>query len=183
MLDPFLPEKPEDVERLKAIQREIHETFIDLVQAAPGAEARRSGRIACSPANTGARKTALGLRPGRSHRRSALVPARALSARRCSPRWYRSSAACSAGGRRRACGRIDEIWNRSGFADEIVSAIETRAMWARYGLDRRRPRFVGALQRRACEMAPLSFHRSSQARWACSARSRSPGSRSRNGAA
>ena len=27
MLDPFLPEKPDDVERLKAVQQEIHEKF------------------------------------------------------------------------------------------------------------------------------------------------------------
>ena len=32
MLDPFLPEKTEDVERLKAVQRDIHEEFIALVK-------------------------------------------------------------------------------------------------------------------------------------------------------
>src|SRR4029079_1273152 len=37
MLDPFLPEKPEDVERLKAVQREIHEDFIALVKQSRGA--------------------------------------------------------------------------------------------------------------------------------------------------
>ena len=37
MLDPFLPEKPEDVARLKAIQREIHDSFIALVRARRGA--------------------------------------------------------------------------------------------------------------------------------------------------
>src|SRR5713226_4173235 len=37
MLDPFLPEKPEDVERLKAVQREIHEDFIALVKERRGA--------------------------------------------------------------------------------------------------------------------------------------------------
>src|SRR5215471_16827695 len=37
MLDPFLPEKPEDVEHLKALQREVHETFIGLVQTSRGA--------------------------------------------------------------------------------------------------------------------------------------------------
>ena len=37
MLDPFLPEKPEDVERLKAVQREIHEDFIALVKESRGA--------------------------------------------------------------------------------------------------------------------------------------------------
>src|SRR5262245_30727681 len=29
MLDPFLPENPEDIERLKAVQREIHDGFIE----------------------------------------------------------------------------------------------------------------------------------------------------------
>ena len=38
MLDPFLPEKPEDVERLKAIQHDIHESFIGLVKARRGAK-------------------------------------------------------------------------------------------------------------------------------------------------
>ena len=36
MLDPFLPEKPEDVERLKAVQREIHDDFIALVKESRG---------------------------------------------------------------------------------------------------------------------------------------------------
>src|SRR5262245_38738715 len=36
MLDPFLPEKPEDVERLKIIQREIHDDFIALVKESRG---------------------------------------------------------------------------------------------------------------------------------------------------
>ena len=37
-LDPFLPEKPSDVERIKAIQRDVHDTFIDLVKARRGAK-------------------------------------------------------------------------------------------------------------------------------------------------
>src|SRR5438105_1434877 len=36
MLDPFLPEKPEDVERLKGVQRRIHEDFIALVKERRG---------------------------------------------------------------------------------------------------------------------------------------------------
>src|SRR3569623_917800 len=35
-LDPFLPENPDDVARLKAIQREIHDSFIDLVKMSRG---------------------------------------------------------------------------------------------------------------------------------------------------
>src|SRR5690606_13375003 len=37
-LDPFRPEKKEDVERLKAIQLEVHETFINLVKERRGAK-------------------------------------------------------------------------------------------------------------------------------------------------
>src|SRR5215831_12020951 len=37
MLDPFLPENPEDVERLKTLQRDIHEDFIGLVKRSRGA--------------------------------------------------------------------------------------------------------------------------------------------------
>ena len=37
LLDPFKPEKKEDVERLKALQIEVHETFIDMVKARRGA--------------------------------------------------------------------------------------------------------------------------------------------------
>src|ERR1700743_1517801 len=37
MLDPFLPENPDDVSRLKTLQREIHEIFIGLVKKSRGA--------------------------------------------------------------------------------------------------------------------------------------------------
>ncbi len=36
MLDPFLPEDPADVERLKKLQREIHDDFIALVKSRRG---------------------------------------------------------------------------------------------------------------------------------------------------
>src|SRR6201995_993447 len=36
MLDPFLPENPDDVARVKALQREIHSIFIALVKASRG---------------------------------------------------------------------------------------------------------------------------------------------------
>ena len=39
MLDPFLPENPDDVERLKNLQREIHDDFIALVKS------RRGGKL------------------------------------------------------------------------------------------------------------------------------------------
>ena len=38
-LDPFLPEKADDVERLKAIQRDVHDVFIGIVKE------RRAGKL------------------------------------------------------------------------------------------------------------------------------------------
>ena len=43
VLDPFRPERKEDVERLKALQLEVHDTFIDLVRE------RRGARLADDP--------------------------------------------------------------------------------------------------------------------------------------
>jgi signal peptide peptidase SppA len=40
--DPFLPEKPEDVERLKQLESDIHEVFIDWVKT------RRAGKLTAS---------------------------------------------------------------------------------------------------------------------------------------
>src|SRR6478672_7757463 len=42
MLDPFLPEKAEEVARLKAIQREIHDIFITLVKGSRGPRLKAS---------------------------------------------------------------------------------------------------------------------------------------------
>ena len=42
-LDPFLPEKPEDVERIKALQRDVHQAFIDLVKTRRGAKIDKAG--------------------------------------------------------------------------------------------------------------------------------------------
>src|SRR5476649_416900 len=52
MLDPFLPEKPEDVERLKALQREIHDSFIALVKARRAASST-AAKPPCSPEHIG----------------------------------------------------------------------------------------------------------------------------------
>ena len=38
VLDPFKPEKKEDIEQLKALQLEVHETFIDIVKERRGAK-------------------------------------------------------------------------------------------------------------------------------------------------
>ena len=57
MLDPFRPERPEDVERLKRLQAPIHDNFIAQVQARRGA--RLAGGRICSPARSGSGRRAV----------------------------------------------------------------------------------------------------------------------------
>src|SRR6476660_4546417 len=45
MLDPFLPENPEDVAKLKALQREIHQIFIALVKESRGARLKGADEV------------------------------------------------------------------------------------------------------------------------------------------
>src|SRR5512135_1291587 len=44
MLDPFLPEKPEDLKRIKAIQKDIHEHFIALVKGSRGSKLKSNDK-------------------------------------------------------------------------------------------------------------------------------------------
>jgi len=134
MLDPFLPEKPEDVKRLKAIQKDIHDHFIALVKE------RRAGKL------NGAEKTLfsgeywtahtaveMGLADHVGDLRSVL---RARYGEKV--RTPLISAERSLLGRRLpgvgALDALDGLWQRPGLADELISAIETRAWWSRYGL-------------------------------------------------
>src|SRR5918998_4733850 len=62
MLDPFRPERPEDVERLKAIQANVHDTFKHLVQTRRGTRLRgEPGEMFSGAVWTGAEALALGL--------------------------------------------------------------------------------------------------------------------------
>jgi len=133
MLDPFLPEKPEDVERLKAIQREIHEGFIALVKSRRGAAlAGPEETLYSGEYWTGRRSLELGIADRIGDLRSTVrerfgdkVATPLVSAER------------SLFGRRipGVGGNYPgESWGGAGFADEVLSAIEARALWARYGL-------------------------------------------------
>lgn len=131
MLDPFLPEDAGDVKRLKAIQRDIHERFIALVKE------RRAGKL------NGAEKTLfsgefwtapkaieLGLADSIGDLRSVL---RARYGEKV--RMPLISAERSLFGRRlQGVGLAAALAGQPGLADDLVSALETRAVWARYGL-------------------------------------------------
>ena len=129
MLDPFLPEKPEDVERLKAIQKEIHQSFIALVQE------RRGGKLDSRETDlfsgeywTGNRARELGLV-------DAVGDLRATLRERYGEN-VRTPLISDRGlfGRTRP-GIGLELWgNHPSLAEDFVSALEARAIWARYGL-------------------------------------------------
>jgi serine protease SohB len=126
MLDPFLPEKPEDVERLKAVQREVHESFIALVRS------RRGGKLSGHEKDlfsgefwTGNRGQELGLVDAIGDLRTTLRERHGDKVRTpviVERGWF---------------GRRSLLVNRIGdtnLAEDVVSALEARAWWARYGL-------------------------------------------------
>ena len=77
MLDPFLPENPDDVARVKALQREIHAIFIALVKQSRGARLKGADEVLFTRRILGRRNLGFARARGR-HRRSALDAARPL---------------------------------------------------------------------------------------------------------
>ncbi len=132
VLDPFQPEKKEDIERLKALQIEVHETFIDLVKE------RRANRLKDDPDLftglfwTGKKGLELGLvdalgdmrsvlkgRYGSKTRLRLITAPRGLFGRRLGIFGSSMPGAQAIG---------------AGLADGLVEAAEERALWGRFGL-------------------------------------------------
>jgi ClpP class serine protease len=73
MLDPFSPERPEDVERLKAIQVKVHDAFKQLVETRRGERLRgEGGELFSGAVWTGEEALALGLVDGLGDIRSVM---------------------------------------------------------------------------------------------------------------
>ncbi|WP_306025324.1 S49 family peptidase [Oceaniradius stylonematis] len=133
-LDPFQPEKEEDVERIKALQLEVHRTFIDLVKE------RRGDKLGDDPdlfsgrfwAGNSARELGLVDHLGdmrgfikdrfgdKAQLRLVTMP-RGLFGRRPQPGVT-------------GLGGIDPVVLTSHAASGLLSALEERALWNRYGL-------------------------------------------------
>ena len=77
MLDPFLPENPDDVARLKALQREIHAIFIALVKGSRGGRLKGEDDVLFT-GEYWAGETSVIAGPGRCDRRSPLDAPRPL---------------------------------------------------------------------------------------------------------
>jgi serine protease SohB len=131
MLDPFLPEKPDDVKRIKSIQKDIHEHFIALVKTRRGGKLNGSDKALFSGEFWTADKAIeLGLADRMGDLRSFLRE-------RFGEKVYTPliSAERSLLGRRLSgVNFADAIARYPGFADDLISALEVRAMWGRYGL-------------------------------------------------
>ena len=134
MLDPFLPENPDDVERLKSIQREIHAIFIALVKGSRGARLKGADDVLFTGEYwAGETSVSLGLADGIGDLRSTL---RARYGEKVATPVIAPASGMLAGlfGRRSpAAGPLATMDGLSGLPDELISALETRAIWARYG--------------------------------------------------
>jgi signal peptide peptidase SppA len=130
MLDPFQPERPEEVARLQAIQKEIHNNFIDLVKTSRGSRLTGPEKTLFSGEYWVA-STALGY--GLVDRLGEL---RSVLRERYGEEVLMPVIAAARGlfGRLAPSMEISELAARPGLADEVVSAIEARALWARFGL-------------------------------------------------
>src|ERR1700683_1024228 len=134
MLDPFLPENPDDVSRLKALQREIHAIFIALVKQSRGNRLKGADDVLFTGEYwAGETSVSLGLADAIGDLRTVLrarygdkvkTPVIAPSTGMLSGLLGRKSAGAS------ALSPFDGI---GGLPDEVISALETRAIWAKFG--------------------------------------------------
>jgi serine protease SohB len=134
MLDPFLPEDPDDVQRLKTIQQQIHESFIALVKGSRGAKLTLAGlekTLFSGEYWAGQQALEYGLvdrigdlrsvlreRFGKDVRMPLISSDRGLFGRRAQG----------------IGGQTGDFWHHSGLAEEFLTAVEARAMWGRFGL-------------------------------------------------
>jgi len=136
-LDPFQPEDPEDVSRLKRIQEIVHQDFIDLVKQRRGAKIEQSGQdLFTGEFWTGRQALDLGLIDGLSDVRSRMreVYGEDVRLRLISPeRGLLFRRARGVGVEGAAMPDLSRGLTH-GWADELVSALEERALWSRYGL-------------------------------------------------
>ena len=134
MLDPFLPENPEDVSRVKALQREIHGIFIALVKQSRGGRLKGADHVLFTGEYwAGETSVSLGLADAIGDLRSTLrarfgdkvlTPVIAPATGMLSSLFGRKSAGAG------ALGQVEGI---AGLPDELISALETRAIWAKFG--------------------------------------------------
>src|SRR6266567_2358551 len=133
-LDPFLPENPDDVARIKAIQHEIHALFIALVKQSRGARLKGTDDVLFTGEYwAGETSVSLGLAVAVGDLRSTL---RARYGDKVVTPLVAPSTGLLSGllGRKSAgAGTLAPLDGFTGFPDELISALESRAIWAKFG--------------------------------------------------
>jgi signal peptide peptidase SppA len=134
MLDPFLPENADDVAKLKAIQREIHQIFIALVKESRGARLKGADdALFTGEYWAGDSAIALGLADGIGDLRSTLrarYGEKVLTPVIAQPTGLMSGLL---GRKSPGAGQLSALESVAGLPEELISAIETRAIWAKFG--------------------------------------------------
>lgn len=127
-MDPFQPEKATDIEHIKALQLEIHQTFIDMVIERRGAKLQDNEDLFTGQFWTGVTGLQLGLVDGlgdiRSHLRKAYGDKTEL-------KLIQSSRGLL--GRKSASGILHgQMIGAAG--ESLLATVEEKTLWSRYGL-------------------------------------------------
>ena len=125
-LDPFQPEKKADIDHLKALQLEIHETFINLVKESRGAKLADDPNLFTGMFWTGKKGKELGLVDELSDLRSLIKQRYGHDAK-----MRLVSASRSLLGRKTPAISAGLV---SSAVDGLIQSAEERALWQRYGL-------------------------------------------------
>lgn len=118
LADPFLPQKPEDVDRLRALQGPIHDAFIAHVKARRGNRLAEGADLFNADVWVGRQAVDLGLADGVGHMEPRLKEI------------YGTKLRFVPLGRKR--GLLSRFG--LGLTEDILQTVEDKALWARYGL-------------------------------------------------
>src|SRR3954454_7058119 len=133
MLDPFLPEDPDDVSRVKALQREIHAIFISLVKESRGSRLKGADDVLFTGEYwAGETSVSLGLADAIGDLRSTLRAR--FGEKVLTPVIAPASGMLSGllGRRSPGAGSMSELDGTGALPAELISALETRAIWAKF---------------------------------------------------
>ena len=132
MLDPFLPENPDDVARVKALQREIHAIFIALVRQSRGTRLKGADDVLFTGEYwAGETSISLGLADAIGDLRSTLRAR--YGDKVLTPVIAPATGMLSGLLGRRSAGTLASLEGVPGLPEEVISALESRAIWARFG--------------------------------------------------
>lgn len=132
MLDPFREEDPKDLTRLKAIHKDIHDSFKEMVRLRRGDRLKGSDKVLFSgDVWTGRKAVELGLADGLGEMRRVLREryGERLRLRKIegSRQWWRLRLPSMGG-------LLPDRAESAGWATGLVEALEERAHWTRFGL-------------------------------------------------